>query len=422
MKQITLLSVLALTFFFQKSHSQVTIGAATPPAPGAILDLSPYPTMDKGLGLPRVELNDVNRLMIGGELISKDADSEPVKKEHTGLLVYNIHEDICAEEPLYAAHLYVWDGNKWEGINTEQSKELAPTVKVLVDNRDPNNVETYLTGQFGKKRWMLENLRAKVWDPIRDDSDEKGQPLEQIVGPRITAKGVAAWAYPKTANSITGSDSETNNDTWYRERPDLGLLYNHNAASYYKYEDANRTYYPQEGGGTKKDEEHIQGICPNGWHLPTDKEWTDLEIELIQNTPKYSYLKEPIAKYLGDTDGLNFENDNSQRLYSRLINGVMEHGRGTLHGKVMRGRCESAKGLSKGAIKNGFVLTLAGHVYGASAGKENFYGFNGQAFLWSSSHDSGTSFWGRGLYDGASTFVRHAFQEDFMLSIRCVEN
>lgn len=413
------LSMFIMSAFINNIHSQVTIGAALPPAEGALLDLSPLETMTKGLGLPRVKLSDRNRLIIGGELIAPDADSPAQQAAHTGLLVYNVNEDICIEDPIYTA-LYVWDGKHWDGINTEENETLAPTVKILVDDRDPNNIESYLTGLFGKKRWMLENIRAKVWHPKRDNPEENVNTMQPLVGPYIMQQGKAAWAYPKERNSTDASDQETNNDSWYTARPDLGLLYNHNAASNYKYQDAKNKVYPQEGGNAGLQEVHQQGICPPGWHLPTDKEWTDLEIELIQNTPKYAYIAKPIAKHLKDMDGLTYENDASQRM-KQSIGGKSEYGRGTLHGKVMRGRCESSKGLSRGAIKNGFVLTLAGHVYAAQRAYVNFYGIGGQAFLWTSSHDN-RSFWGRGLYDGASTFVRSSFSEDYMFSVRCVQN
>lgn len=423
MKQNILLGICIFSLFFQNTHSQVTIGAAKPPAEGAILDLSPFPTMTKGMMLPRVKLTDLNRLVIGGKLVSDDADSQESKLKHTGLLVYNVNEDICADEPLYASVMYVWNGNKWEGLNAEQGKEWSSTVEMLVDDRDPNNVEHYMTGVFGGKRWMLENIRAKKWDPKRDNPKEKQKTMQQLSGPCILANNKAAWAYPKERNRQDGSDAETNNTTWFNERPDLGLLYNFDAASNYKYTDCKTVVgpYPQEGGGSFANEAYVQGICPSGWHLPTDKEWTDLEIELIKNTPAYAYVNAPLAKSEKDTNGLTYGNDESQRMKTKLLNGKHEHGRGTLHGMVMRGRCETDQGLSRGANKNGFVLTLAGHVYAAQRGMENFYGLNGQAFLWTSSHDRG-SFWGRGLYDKASTFVRSSFDKNYMFSVRCVEN
>lgn len=422
MKQNILLSMFLLNSFFQYAHSQVTIGASIPPAKGAILDLSPYPTMNKGMMLPRVALSDLNRLIIGGKLVSDNADNEDIKIAHTGLVVYNVNEEICADEPIYASIIYVWSGEKWEGMNAEQSKKWAPTVQLLIDDRDPNNVEHYMTGVFGNKRWMLENLRAKKWDPKRDDPSEKQKRMNTLLGPCIVTEGKAAWAYPKERNSQDASDAETNNDRWFRERPELGLLYNFDAASNYKYTDYKTAGpYPQEGGGSFSNEKHVQGICPSGWHLPTDKEWTDLEIELIQNTPKYAYIDKALSSDKRDLNGLTYGNDNSQRMRTKLINGKHEHGRGTLHGKVMRGRCESAKGLSRGANKNGFVLTLAGHVYAAQRDKANFYGIDGQAFLWTSSHDQG-GFWGRGLYDAATTFVRSSFDKNYMFSVRCVQN
>ena len=32
----------------------------------------------------------------------------------------------------------------------------------------------------------------------------------------------------------------------------------------------------------------IQGICPNGWHLPSDQEWSELEKAIYSNIGKFS--------------------------------------------------------------------------------------------------------------------------------------
>jgi len=48
----------------------------------------------------------------------------------------------------------------------------------------------------------------------------------------------------------------------------------------------------------------IQGICPDGWHLPSDAEWLQLENYLIENQYNYNYTQDgnQIAKALASED------------------------------------------------------------------------------------------------------------------------
>lgn len=112
------------------ANSQVTIGSAKAPAKGALLDLkeeltnpSANETARKGLGLPRVHLQDYNTLKMGAN-VPELADK---KKEHTGLLVYNVNPafDEC-EAASIPSGLHVWNGDRWEGLGTPQHYSPTP--------------------------------------------------------------------------------------------------------------------------------------------------------------------------------------------------------------------------------------------------------------------------------------------------------
>jgi uncharacterized protein (TIGR02145 family) len=101
----------------------------------------------------------------------------------------------------------------------------------------------YNTVQIGTQCWMKENMKSSKYSDgssiskIMDHSDW----TEVFVHER----GYSHWAFDSTY------------------APDFGLLYNWAAAT----NGAVNTSYPN----------HIQGICPGGWHVPKDNEWLLLE-------------------------------------------------------------------------------------------------------------------------------------------------
>ncbi|NDV69173.1 hypothetical protein D0T66_09745 [Dysgonomonas sp. 25] len=119
-------------------HGQVTIGSDQAPNKGALLDLKEHApdannaTATRGLGLPKVELSDLSKLIIGTapEITGADALS------HAGLIVYNTKASMCFSEGMY-----VWNGTQWDqlagvGIGSYQSDVEA--LKTLY-NANPGN-------------------------------------------------------------------------------------------------------------------------------------------------------------------------------------------------------------------------------------------------------------------------------------------
>lgn len=122
------------------------------------------------------------------------------------------------------------------------------------DNRDPNKnwkagddwIDTrdgqlYKTVQIGDQIWMAENLNIGVF-------------VESI------ERENTAETHSDVHNNGTIEKYCYLNDTAYCET--YGGLYDWNEMM---------NYVTTEG---------TQGICPDGWHIPTDQEWKDLEIYL----------------------------------------------------------------------------------------------------------------------------------------------
>jgi len=102
---------------------------------------------------------------------------------------------------------------------------------------------TYQTLTIGDQEWMVENLKVTCY-PNGDSI------------PNVTAD--ANW----------GSLGDNDTDDAY-------CYYDNNEASGYIY-GALYTYAAAIGDNWERDNTANQGVCPDGWHLPTDVEWTKL--------------------------------------------------------------------------------------------------------------------------------------------------
>lgn len=108
-------SSICIIFSCSSVHSQVTIGDASKPVEGALLQLkSSDDTLEnatKGLGLPRVSLLSLTSLSPCAE------PNEANNLSHTGLLVYNVNGTNGLSKGLY-----VWSGSEWVKVNSDQIK------------------------------------------------------------------------------------------------------------------------------------------------------------------------------------------------------------------------------------------------------------------------------------------------------------
>lgn len=133
----------------------------------------------------------------------------------------------------------------------------------------------------------------------------------------------------------------------------------------------------------------VQGICPNGWHVPSDAEWTQLT-DYVSRQSQYvcGIYSSYIAKALADTTGWN-----------------------TYSGTCAVGNTPSSNNAT------GFSALPAGYFDYSS-----YFGFANYASFWSSTEYSSSYAYSRDLdYDYADVY---SFVDDtyFGFSVRCLRD
>ncbi len=131
-----------------------------------------------------------------------------------------------------------------------------------------NNV--YNTVQIGQQCWMKENLRTTKY--------ADGTPIAHGMGHSLET---AHWYFPE--NDPYGPAS-------------YGLLYNWPAVM-------------RNSSSSSTNPSGVQGICPNGWHVPSDAEWTQLT-NYVSSQSQYVCGSDStfIAKALADSTGWDYDN------------------------------------------------------------------------------------------------------------------
>lgn len=455
MKQI--LFIILATLWTLHIEAQVTIGLDEPPASGTILQLKETSSItdnsEKGLGLPRVELKSLT----GDLAVSMGATSGIYDAQsHIGLLVYNVGiNDTISKTSRVCPGLHVWTGDKWEALTS-----YSPVVReeifdsfssgefFFLDPSDPNdegwkfigksandysplgsifsvtdvNGNTYSATRFYvgffrrwgtyKVResyscdsnnpkwvnlpdtikfkdtfedgvWMSQNLKVKNYEPLRDNPLETSTVSLSQASSVITDPTLARWEYPNedSANEAT-----------------MGLLYTWAAAT------NGKTWTKYDVGILEGD--RIQGICPKGWHLPSDRQWTDLENALIM---KSSLFTDPVVA-------------NS----SSLLSYTQEYGRGS-HSPILRSRTSGSgtdQGKSKTAPNGGFDAYDMGFF---DNGLATLFGVGGG--WWTSSHPTSTLGQRRVVFNqvqdswmNSTNVYRDSVDRQLMLGVRCMKN
>ncbi len=123
----------------------------------------------------------------------------------------------------------------------------------------------YNTVQIGEQCWIAENLRTTSY--------ADGTSILQGSG---TSNDVAYWYYPQ---------NDSSNKVTY------GLLYNWLAVM-------------RNPSSSSANPSGVQGICPNGWHVPSDAEWDQL-VDYVSSQSEYRCGNDEdyIAKALASTTG-----------------------------------------------------------------------------------------------------------------------
>jgi uncharacterized protein (TIGR02145 family) len=181
-----------------------------------------------------------------------------------GMIVFNI-DDIKLE---------YWDGTAWKTMVTKTTTAGSGSdgTGSCTEGVTDHDGHTYKTVQIGDQCWMAENLKSTHYSN----------------GSAITE----AWAY--------------NNDEGLAHT--YGRLYTWAAMMH------GATYSSSNPSG-------VQGVCPNGWHLPSDDEWKELEMTLGMTTDEVNgnswrgshsegrKLKESEAAFLWQTSSTSGNNN-----------------------------------------------------------------------------------------------------------------
>lgn len=210
---------------------------------------------------------------------------------------------------------------------------------MLMDERDGQGYETV---QIGTQCWMKENLN---------------------IGTRIS--GSSNQTNNATIEKYCYSNSDTQCDVY-------GGIYQWNEMM----------GYATSAG--------VQGICPFGWHLPTDAEWTALT-GYVSLQPEYLCNSNAtyIAKALAATTTWN-----------------------TYSSACTVGNDPSANNAT------GFTALPGGGRY--NDGSFYFLGNNG--YWWSSTESTASNAWHRGMYYYSVTVTQSNNDKSFGFSVRCLKN
>ncbi|MCF8347079.1 MAG: fibrobacter succinogenes major paralogous domain-containing protein [Bacteroidales bacterium] len=237
--------------------------------------------------------------------------------------------------------------------STSAEADSVVTDEMTVTDIDGN---TYKTVRIGDQVWMAENLRVTRY--------ADGTPLRLVTRSRDWKKMMP------TEKAFC----------WYSEdSAKYGRLY----GAFYNWAGATRGE-----GCTRSKEINIQGVCPDGWHVPSDKDWKALEMFLgIGET------EADAVKYRGSDEG------------SKLAD--------------FRTLWYDGKLKQNGAFgQSGFAAVPASFRY--DKGQFSMPGY--EAFWWTSAEFNPNFAWCRGLNYGYSTIFRYTNEKKYGFSVRCVKN
>ncbi len=153
------------------------------------------------------------------------ADIGNIVNPASGLMVFNIDDE--------KVYVFVSNNNEWKELNYGTGTITPPWScgYAFVDSRD---MQSYETVQIGLQCWMAENLNTG----------------EMIIGSIVN-------------NQL---NNQTNNGNIEKFCYDDDLANCNIYGGLYQWDEMMQ-YITTEGS---------QGICPTGWHIPSDAEWTEL--------------------------------------------------------------------------------------------------------------------------------------------------
>jgi len=125
--------------------------------------------------------------------------------------------------------------------STSASSDSSSSSIVYSTIKDARDNQTYRIVTIGTQTWMAENLKY----------------LPSVVGPETGSQTTPHYyVYGYNGTNVTDAKATANYNTY-------GVLYNWPAAM-------------NGAASSTTNPSGVQGVCPDGWHLPSDAEWTEL--------------------------------------------------------------------------------------------------------------------------------------------------
>jgi uncharacterized protein (TIGR02145 family) len=239
---------------------------------------------------------------------------------------------------------------------------------------------SYTVSRFGGVCWMTENLRS-TW------TKQGNQEQTILEGMNVDNSSNAVIYYYPNGNNINSPDQ-------------YGLLYTWGAAN-------TGTETTEAKNAFIDTTSNRQGICPDGWTLPSDYDWNQLEKEIATNPGLYSIESDTIQSAAWSS---NYESQTSWRPSSGNMNT-------TFWGRRMKSQTAVNSTTSNGVSKTdgtGFNALLVGYFGSGSSAN-----FGTHTNFWSSSAGSATAAWRRTLYSGYSGAYRNTNGKYSLFSVRC---
>jgi uncharacterized protein (TIGR02145 family) len=141
-----------------------------------------------------------------------------------------------------------------------------------------------------------------------------------------------------------------------------------------------------------------RGICPSGWHVPTDKEWAVL-LDAVDGAAA-TYVNQETTGWWGEDAGVKMKSA------STYMGGDPGNGAWADHDNC-------------GTNESGFGAVPAGH---RSSNGAQFYGRGATVYYWSSSVGSSSAAWTRQFDYTNAQVTRNLNNRSAGFSVRCVKN
>lgn len=358
------------------------------------------------------------------EVIFKDANNVKLAKDVAVTFVNCTNEEPTLEE---------W---KVRAGVAHLAEGVAHPVSTIAWHKDQGG-RTFFSADFGSAgRWMINNLAVDKYDPNRSDGSTIGP--RDILERRYLLGTAPEVAYEPSYVFPTDQASEIadiDDDVIFQTNQRYGYMYNWSAISKNRdvifdvqapdpiTGDTGHRYMdlPSEIG---TDQAKVQGICPYGWHLPSDKDWTILENEIIHNTSLYSSTSN-----MDPSNENRFDPNNTTTDREKLIP----------HGLPMKDMCQpygdflasqpegtrfkptqGTSNIMSPTTRAGFNLLLPGVASTKAGGSISFFGW--MANYWSSSIINKGQVMGRLMQYTTDVMTRGQVAKSTLLPVRCIKD